>query len=118
MLQFLTSLFKPEPAEAPPITSEVSMNFDAEEVGPFLIRLAENPRFSLPRDFASAITKALPELQEEATRRWRVNGDFDGAAMQLEIEICMDDINAPDIDFFSSSDVISEIENEMKRLDN
>ncbi|OIQ45879.1 MAG: hypothetical protein BM558_02020 [Roseobacter sp. MedPE-SW] len=117
MLQFLTSLFKPKPAVAPPITSETSMNFDQSEVGPFLIRLAENPRFALPRDFASTITEAMPELAAEDTRRWRIDGDFDGAAMRLEVEVFMDDIDAPDLYFFSTPEVIAEIEKEMKLLD-
>lgn len=117
MLQFLTSLFKPKPAVAPPITAETSMNFDAAEVGPFLISLAENPRFALPRDFASQITNALPELAVDDIRRWRIDGDFDAAPLRLEIEVFMDDINAPDIAFFSAPNVIGEIETEMKRLD-
>ena len=117
MLQFLTSLFKPKPAVAPAITSETSMNFDQSEVGPFLIRLAENPRFTLPRDFTSEITEAIPKLTVENTRRWRVDGDFDGAAMRLEIEVFMDDIDAPDLYFFSAPGVIAEIEKEMKLLD-
>ncbi|MFC4216114.1 hypothetical protein [Pseudophaeobacter arcticus] len=117
MLNFLLDLFKPKPAAAPPITSEASMNFDASEVGPFLTRLTENPRFALPANLDVAITGALPEIMEGDTRRWRIDGDFDGAPMQLEIEIFMDDISAPDIDFFSSSQVIAEIEKEMNRLD-
>ena len=117
MLQFLTSLFKPKPAVAPPITSETSMNFDQSEVGPFLIRLAENPRFTLPGDFTSEITEAIPKLTVENTRRWRIDGDFDGAAMRMEIEVFMDDIDAPYLYFFSAPGVIAEIEKEMKLLD-
>ena len=117
MLDFLTSLFKPKPAEAPPITSETSMNFYGEEVGPFLNRLADNPRFALPRDVAAAITEALPELALDETRRWRIDGDFDGAAMRLEIQIFMDDINAPDLSFHSSAEVIAEIDKALKLLD-
>ena len=116
MLQFLTSLFKPKPPEAPPITSETSMNFDGEEVGPFLVRLAEHPRFALPRDFASAITEALPELALDETRRWRIDGDFDARAMRLEIQIFMDDVNAPDLSFHSSPEVIAEIDKALKLL--
>ncbi|UWS79010.1 hypothetical protein N1037_17360 [Phaeobacter sp. G2] len=117
MLNFLLDLFKPKPPVAAPITSEASMNFDAAEVGPFLIRLAENPRFALPADFDTAIIGALPEIAVDNSRRWRIDGDFDGAPMQLEIEIFMDDLAAPDIYFFSSAQVIAEIENEMKQLD-
>lgn len=117
MLNFLLDLFKPKPAAAPPISAETSANFDGAEVGPFLTRLAENPRFALPRDFAAAITDALPELALDETRRWRVDGDFDGQAMQLEIEVFMDDFDAPDLFFFSSSQVVAEIEEEMKHLD-
>ncbi len=117
MLQFLTSLFKPKPAEDPPITSDTSMNFDGEEVGPFLNRLADNPRFALPRDFATAITDALPDLALDETRRWRIDGDFDGVAMRLEIQIFMDDINAPDLSFHSSAEVVAEIDQALKQLD-
>ncbi|OIQ35404.1 MAG: hypothetical protein BM559_02580 [Roseobacter sp. MedPE-SWchi] len=117
MLHFLISLFKPKPAEAPPISSETSMNFDGAEVAPFLNRLAENPRFTLPRGFAAAITQALPDLAIDETRRWRIDGDFDGGAMRLEIQIFMDDIDAPDISFFSSAEVVAEIDKALRQLD-
>lgn len=115
MLNFLLDLFKPKPAAAPAITSETSMNFDARDVAPFLNRLAAHARFALPRDFADAIVTALPELDQ--TKRWRVDGDFDGAAMVLEIEVYMDDIDAPDISFFSSAKVIAEIDRQLEQFD-
>lgn len=117
MLQFFTDLFKPKPATAPPITAETSMNFDSIEVGPFLTRLSDHARFDLPRDFASAIVDALPELVVDQTRRWRIDGDFDGSPMLLEIEVFMDDIDAPDLSFFSSAEVIAEIDQALKQLD-
>lgn len=117
MLNFLLDLFKPKPAVAPAITSETSMNFDARDVGPFLNRLAAHTRFALPRDFADAIVTALPELSLDQTRRWRVDGDFDGTAMVLEIEVIMDDVNAPDISFFSSAQVIKEIDGQLEQFD-
>lgn len=117
MLTFLLDLFKPKPAVAPPITSETSMNFDARDVGPFLNRLAESPRFTFPHGFAAAIAGSLPNLALDQTKRWKVDGDFDGAAMVIEIEIFMDDIEAPDLSFFSSAKIITEIDRQLEQFD-
>ncbi|WP_417700649.1 hypothetical protein [Pseudophaeobacter sp.] len=117
MLQFLTELFKPKPAPTPPITAETSMNFEARDIGPFLARLAGSPRFELPRDFAATITDALPDLDLGQTRRWRIDGDFDQRAAVLEIQVFMDDFDAPDLSFFSSAPVIAAINAELDLFD-
>ena len=77
MLKFLTDLFKPEAAKAQPITSETSMSFDSIEVGPFLTRLANNPRFGLPAGFSASVSEAVPGMLPDETRRWKVDGGFD-----------------------------------------
>ncbi|WP_164661861.1 hypothetical protein [Tropicibacter sp. Alg240-R139] len=113
MLNFLTGLFKPQVAKAPPITSETSMNFDTDSVGPFLIGLLNNPRFGLPSDLPVAISQALPGILVDGKQRWQIDGDFDGAKVQIDIEVFMDDIDAPDMYFFSTQPVIDEIEREL-----
>lgn len=113
MLSFLTDLFKPQAAKAPPITSETSMNFDAQDVQPFLLGLTNNPRFGLPPELPSLVSEALPDIAVESRRRWQIDADFDGSRVTIEIEAFMDDIDAPDLYFFSSQPVITEIEREL-----
>ena len=117
MLKFLTDLFKPDTPKAPPITSETSASFGAGEVAPFLIRLANNPRFGLPSDFTGAIADALPGMAMEETRRWQIDGAFDGARLQINIEVFMDDAGAPELRFFSTQAAIAEIDRELAAFD-
>ena len=113
MFGFLLDLFKPKTPRAPAITSEASMSFELEDIHPFLIGLTNNPRFGLPTAFTCCIVDALPDLSDTSRRRWKVDGSFDGQAMQLEIEILMHDPDAPDLTFFSSAGVIEEIDREL-----
>ncbi|MEP2716050.1 hypothetical protein [Pseudophaeobacter sp.] len=117
MLQFLTDLFKPKPAVAPPITSRTSTSIKLRDLGPFLNRLADSPRFTLPRGFAEAILGALPDLELDQSRRWRVDGDFDGAATRIEIQILMEELDAPDLTFYGSAEVVAEIDTQLDGLD-
>lgn len=113
MLNFLTDLFKPQAAKAPPTTSETSMSFDTGSVKPFLTGLMNNPRFGLPADLPTAIAQALPGIPVEEKRRWQIDGDFDGAKVLIDIEVFMDGVDAPDLSFFSTQPVIDEIEREL-----
>ncbi len=115
MLKFVTELFKPNAPKAPlPITSETSMNFDSLEVAPFLTQLANNPRFAFPEDIAKAIGTGVADIPVEDTKRWKVTADFDGQPVLIEIEAFMDDVDAPDLYFFSTQAAISEIERELE----
>ena len=115
MFKFVTDLFKPSAPKPPaPITSETSMNFDLEEVAPFLTQLGNNPRFVLPTRVAQEIVNGLADLEVEQTRRWKLTGDFDNQPVFLEIEAFMDDVNAPDLSFFSTLEAVQEIEQELE----
>ncbi|TCL08707.1 hypothetical protein BXY66_0745 [Shimia isoporae] len=115
MLKFVTDLFKPSaPKPPPPITSTTSMNFDAVEVAPFLTRLTNHPRFELPADVATAIGDGLSDIPVEDTRRWKITCGFDGEDIAMEIEVFMDDVDAPDLYFFSTQAAITEIERELE----
>ncbi|MEM6375959.1 MAG: hypothetical protein AAF686_06930 [Pseudomonadota bacterium] len=116
MFGFLLDLFKPQTPRAPAITSEASMAMECHDFYPFLTRFANNPRFGLPDDFTASIVEALPDIPESASRRWKVEGSFDGQAMQLEVEIITDDPEAPDLNFFSSAAVIEEIDRELSEF--
>ncbi|KIC20245.1 hypothetical protein [Leisingera sp. ANG-Vp] len=113
MLKFLTDLFKPEAPKAQPITSETSMSFASIEVAPFLTQLTNNPRFGLPANFAASIADGIPSMALDETLRWKIEGGFDGALVELEIEVFMNGTDAPDLTFFSSQAAIEEIEREL-----
>lgn len=113
MLTFLTDMFKTKTPIAPPITSEASMNFDAEMVEPFLVGLMNNPRFGLPADFASFIGTALGNMALDETRKWKIDGDFDRSPVQIDVKAFMDDIDAVDLYFYSTQAAIEEIDREL-----
>lgn len=113
MLTFLTNLFKPQAPKIEPVTSETAMSFANIEVGPFLTRLANNPRFGLPANFAASVADALPDMAQDDSRRWTVDGGFDDTAIVLEIEVFMNGDETPDLTFFSSGAAIAEIEREL-----
>jgi len=113
MFGFLLDLFKPKTPRAPAITSEASMSFEPGDIQPFLTGLANNPRFGLPVAFTDSIVEALPDLDQSARRRWKVEGSFDKQPMDLEIEVFVDDLDAPDLSFFCSAAVIEEIDREL-----
>ena len=115
MLKFVTDLFKPSAPKPPaPISSQTSMNFGTEEVTPFLIQLANNPRFVFPEGVAQLVQQDLQEMAVEETRRWKLTCDLDRQPIHLEIEAFMDDVNAPDLSFFSTLEAVQEIEQELE----
>ncbi len=115
MFQLMKDLFKPAaPKPLPPMTSQTSMNFASDEVAPFLTQLANNPRLDFPADLAKEVRGNLACMAVEDTRRWRVTGAIDDQPIQMEIEAFMDDVDAPDLYFFSTQAAISEIERELE----
>jgi hypothetical protein len=115
MFQLMKDLFTPAaPKPLPPMTSQTSMNFASDEVAPFLTQLANNPRLDFPADLAKEVRRNLACMAVEDTRRWRVTGAIDDQPIQMEIEAFMDDVDAPDLYFFSTQAAISEIERELE----
>ncbi len=117
MLSFLTDLFKPQPPKAPDITDETSMNFDRAEVAPFLSRLVAHPRLGLPQAMPGMVDQGLNDLAVDQTRIWTIDGELDGGPIQIRIEAFMDDIDAPDLSFYSSAQATALIEAELTRFD-
>jgi len=117
VLNFLTDLFKPKAPKAPMITSEANMSFGPEDIRPFLTRLLNNPRFGLPPELPNFVSDAMADIPEGGKQRWRIDGDFDGKWVQIEIEMAMDDPELPELWFFSTHGVIVEINAELTAFD-
>lgn len=113
MLTFLTDLFKPKAPKAPAITSDTTAPFAIQDVHPFMTRLLNNPRFGLPAEVPNFVSDEMRKISEGDTRRWRIDGDFDGKWVQIEIEALMDDEGVAELTFHSTHAVIVEIDQEI-----
>lgn len=92
---------------------EASMNFDIEAMPPFLARIAG----LLDDGFGNQEIETLVELawqmdvDTEQTREFRVT--YRGNSVPLRVQIVLDDIDAPDLYFFTSAELAAAIQREM-----
>jgi len=83
-------------------SSETSMNFDAEDVKPFLEELSKViGGFGGPE--IARVVQAVERLAAEEETSMRFEVQHQGHAVPLEIRIFMDDADAPDLYFLSPS---------------
>ena len=93
---------------------EASMNFDMENVDEFAKSLNEKFGPGLRADVLSDFVRSVP-VEEERTLVLQVGTSE--APETLEMIVHMDDVDAPDIYFYSpSSQLIDEISDEMVRF--
>lgn len=83
---------------------EASMNFDLENVRPFLERLNSKLQLNLPVEKLVQMTRAT-DIDTEQSKAIQVT--FDGTNVRLEYRVFMDDIDAPDLYFFTSSEALT-----------
>jgi hypothetical protein len=90
---------------------EASTNFDLENVEPFLRRLDSQMNLGLPISDLMEMTRAT-KPEQEMSRSTSVR--FKGATVDLEYRVFMDDIDSPDLYFFTSSkELANSIEEQM-----
>jgi len=91
---------------------EASMNFDLGEVRSFLIQLNSELGLDLDPEALSKFAAALPIDKEKSLH---THVDFKGESIPLEFRVFMDDIDSPDLYFFSpSKELIDSIDAQMK----
>jgi len=91
---------------------EASMNFDLENVEPFLTRIDTRLALNLPVDELVEMTRQT-EIETEQSRIIRVK--YDNSQTEIEYRVFMDDIDAPDLYFFTASKALADlIEDEME----
>lgn len=86
-------------------SAETSMNFDSDNVRPFLDTLNANAAGTVDASALTAVDRALNTMGVDDTRDVLLNADTG-----LQLQIFMDDIQAPDLYFFGSPDVITYID--------
>ena len=84
---------------------EASMNFDLENVKPFLKRIDTRLELNLPIDELVEMTKRTrPGTEQSRT----IDVTFRGSKTQLEYKVFMDDVDSPDLYFFTPSNELAE----------
>lgn len=87
-----------------PATFEASMNSDSELVRPFLEQLNANLGLGLP--VAKVVDFTLStKIEDERSTTFDVV--FEGSKAQIEYGVFMDDIDAPDLSFRTSSSALA-----------
>ena len=86
-------------------TSEASMNFDLKNVRPFLERLNSEAGLGLDVDKLNTFTRDT-KVGEERSISLKVK--FQGKEIGLEYRILMDDVDAPDLYFFTESKALAD----------
>ena len=87
-----------------PKMHEASMNFDLYNVRPFLKRIEERLIPSLPVDEFMEFTESIETNNEESIA---INVDWDGSNVEIQYSVHMDDVDAPDVYFFSPSEELA-----------
>jgi hypothetical protein len=91
---------------------EASMNFDSEEVGPFLGRLTSKFPI-LPSCDCDRLAREIAAVPVARVGRWHFDVVYDERAVPLEVRAAMEDFNAPDVYFFTVPELADRIQAEM-----
>jgi len=92
---------------------EASMNFDSEEMRPFLERLRSKLAILQPSDI-DRLAREIAVVPVERVGRWRFDVTYQQRSVPLEVRAAMDEANAPDVYFFTDSDLADCIQAEMR----
>jgi len=94
---------------------EASMNFDGEMVQPFLERIAPLIDTGFSKAKIEQVVICTEDMEVDQTEKFRFEIIYAGKPSELQIEIFMDDVDAPDISFYAEPKLSKIIEAEMHR---
>jgi hypothetical protein len=92
---------------------EASMNFDSEEVRPFLERLTSKLSILQPCDI-DRLAREIVAVPVARVGRWHVDAVYNQRNVPIEVRAAMEDVNAPDVYFFTVADLADRIQDEMR----
>ena len=92
---------------------EASMNFDCEEVGPFLERLTSKLCILQAGDI-DRLAREIAAVPVQRVGRWQFDVVYNQRHVPLEVRAAMEDVNAPDVYFFTAADLADQIQAEMR----
>lgn len=88
---------------------EASSNFDGEDVSPFLHRISRLFDSGFTDEVVVALTKFALETKPEEERERRISVTYQSRNVTLVFHVSMDDIDAPDIYFFSDDAELAKV---------
>ena len=94
---------------------EASMNFDMEGLEPFLKRLAQKVDGFGSVEIAS-VMRGVSEMAVDEERDWNFTVQHAGSSVPLRVHIFLDDVDAPDLHFFTSAELASLIQDELVKF--
>jgi len=90
--------------------TEASMNFDQEGVDPFLRSLSQSVSSGFSADQARDLAAAIDALPVEKAGNWEYQVTINGESERLVVVAFKDDIDAPDLTFYSSPRLATSIQ--------
>ena len=105
-----------DPAPRPEDPVESSMNFDAFNVKPFLERVSGSISEGFGQDEIDRIVSLLTELQVDEEKELTFSITHDGQPVELRVLVVLDDVDSPNLYFFSPRQLAAQIDAEMHRL--
>ncbi len=94
--------------------SEASMNFDQDGVGPFLVHLSRIVGPDFDSDAAEKVTDAVEALDVEQIGNWEFRVLDNGSPQRLVIVAYKDDVDAPDLAFYTSPELAARIQEQLE----
>ena len=88
---------------------EASTSFDQENVAPFLARVASLFKSGFGSKEATVLADSINDLPIESTAMWEYAVSIDGKTERLVVLAFKDDVDTPDIYFYSSPAVADAI---------
>ncbi len=110
----LSTGFAPARANEPAV--EASTNFDLEAVPQFLERVASLLSGGFGTKDAAEVAAQIAAMDFESTREWTFQVTYRGAQTPMRLEAFMDDVESPDLYFFTNADLAAAIDQQMTRI--
>jgi len=98
--------------------TEASMNFDLENVKPFLSRLSKIVDSGINDQKVNEMLLFTSSVPVEDQKDMEFTVVYKGKKTPIRYSVFMDDIDAPDLYFFTSPELATAIESEMSKYSN
>lgn len=92
---------------------EASMNFDLEDLEPFLREMAGKLDGFGSRD-VETIVKGVHSMAVDDEVEWRFSVRRDGRGVPLVVRVFLDDVDAPDLFLFSDAALAGELQADLR----
>ncbi|MGY0635265.1 hypothetical protein [Luteimonas sp. A478] len=90
------------------------MNFDQEGIRPFLAELSRSFSSGLEPARADELAQSIESLSVEQTGNWEYEVVANGKTERLVVVAFKDDVDAPDLAFYSSPELASRIQEQLE----